>query len=65
MPDPIGHLLLLQRLGRVGVHEAESLKGDGGEGYQQDDGEGGEVDGRGVPDTYRICLEPSAEIGVR
>ena len=58
-------LFLLQRIGRVGAHEAEGLEGDGGEGHQQDDGEGGEVYGRGVPDADGICLEPSAEIGVR
>ena len=56
--------LLLQRLGRVGTHEAEGLKGDGGEGHQQDEGQCGKVDDRGVPDTDRICLEPSADIGI-
>ena len=58
-------LLLLQRLSRVGTHEAEGLNGDGGESHQQDDGKGCGVDGRGVPDADGICLEPSAEIGVR
>ena len=58
-------LLLLQGLSRVGAHEAEGLEGDGSEGYQQDDSEGCGVDGRGVPDADGICLEPSAEIGVR
>ena len=64
MPDLIGHLLFLQRLCRIGTHEAEGLKGDGGEGHQQDDGQCGKVDDRGVPDTDRICLEPSADIGI-
>ena len=58
-------LFLLQRLGRIGAHQASGLEGDGDEGHQQDDGECCGVYGRGVPDADGICLEPSAEIGVR
>ena len=64
MPDTDRASLFLQRLGRVGAHEAESLKGDGGEGNEQDESESGEVEGRGVPDADRIGLEPTADIGI-
>ena len=57
-------LLLLQRLGGVGAHEAEGLKSDGGEGHEQDYGQCDKIDGRGVPDADRIGLEPSADIGI-
>ena len=55
-------LLLLQRLGRIGAHEAEGLEGDGGEGHEQDYGQCGKVDDRGVHDADRIGLEPSAKV---
>ena len=38
MPGLTGNLLLLQRLGRVGAHEAEGLDGYCCCGYQQDSG---------------------------
>ena len=47
-------LFFLQGIRRVGTHEAEGLKGDGGEGHEQDDGQRGKVDDRGIHDADRI-----------